>query len=94
MGDLEHSVDGWVFTQDDLPWEQDVVTVRVNGRNRSGYYRIDDRWYALVDLDRWQMNTSPYWEEDRAWYLTTEEVDAWKPEETQAPWPQSGDSDT
>ncbi len=64
-----------------MPDELTVVSVRVRGRVRAGYYRIEDRWYALVDLDRWRMNTSPYWSEDRAWYLKTEQVEAWLCEE-------------
>ncbi|WP_456426770.1 hypothetical protein [Rhodocaloribacter sp.] len=71
----------WIDIREEMPEELAVVSVRVRGRVRPGYYRIEDRWYALVDLDRWRMKTSPYWAEDRAWYLVTEQIEAWLCEE-------------
>ncbi len=72
----------WIDIREELPEELAVVSVRVRGRVRPGYYRVRDRWYALVDLDRWRMKTSPYWREDRAWYLVSEQIEAWAGEET------------
>lgn len=68
----------WINVHDRLPDEAEPVTVRVHGVVRPDYYRIDGHWYSLLDLDRWQMNTSPYWTTDRAWYLLTEQVEAWR----------------
>ena len=65
--------------EDELPEERQIVSIRLRGSVRPDYYRIEDRWYSLGDLHRWRMNTSPYWPEDRAWYLETEEIDAWRP---------------
>ncbi len=67
----------WIDPKDNLPEEKQLVAIRVRGQVRSACYNIDDRWYALEDLDRWRMNTSPYWEMDRAWYLKTEQIEAW-----------------
>jgi hypothetical protein len=50
----------------------------VKGEVRAGYYHIGDRWYALADLDRWRMNTSPSWNTDRSWYLKTDDIEAWR----------------
>ena len=69
----------WIRTEDALPEEGEEVWVRVRGNVRPRYYRIDGRWYALIDLDRWQMNTSPYWNADRSWFLKIDEVEAWRP---------------
>lgn len=69
----------WIQTENALPDEMEEVWIRVRGDVRPHYYRIDDRWYARVDLDRWRMNTSPYWQKDRSWYLETEDVTAWRP---------------
>lgn len=74
----------WVDIREALPDEQAEVAIRVRGRVRPGYYRIADRWYALVDLDRWRMNTSPYWPEDRTWYLETDQLEAWLREEEES----------
>lgn len=60
-----------------LPHPLQIVSIRTRGTTRDGYYRIGDRWYALIDLERWTMNTSPYWEQDRSWYLTTRDVESW-----------------
>ncbi|MFW5972408.1 MAG: hypothetical protein ACOCTG_00335 [Bacteroidota bacterium] len=70
----------WKSTDQELPYPKDEVSVRVNGSVRRAYYRMYDRWYALIDLDRWKMRTSPYWEEDRSWYLRTDDIEAWRPE--------------
>jgi hypothetical protein len=72
----------WISPFDELPYRAEIVFVRVHGRVRPAYYRIHDRWYAMIDIDRWQMNTSPYWDEDRAWYLRTDEIEAWRPAKT------------
>jgi hypothetical protein len=72
----------WKLPENELPYREELVSVRVNGKVRPAYYRIYDRWYAMIDLDRWQMNTSPYWSEDRSWYLETEQIEAWRPAET------------
>lgn len=55
-----------------------LVSVRVNGKVRPNYYCIHGRWYCLDDLDRWRMNTSRYWPEDRSWYLDTSQIEAWR----------------
>jgi uncharacterized protein (DUF2126 family) len=55
----------------------------VDRRGKTDYYRIDGRWYALEDLDRWKMNTSRYWETDHTWYLKTEDIDSWLPSSDQ-----------
>lgn len=73
-----HEAD-WVVVSEELPDERERVTIRVQTRVRPNYYRIADRWYSLDDLDRWRMNTSPYWPEDRSWYLETGEIEAWRP---------------
>ena len=65
---------GWIDIKDELPEENKLVTIRVRGKERPDYYRLYDRWYSLEDLDRWRMNTSRYWPEDRTWYLKTEQV--------------------
>lgn len=70
-------MDTWIEPARGLPDEREVVWIRVRGGLRPNYYRIGERWYALVDLHRWKMNTSPYWRFDRSWYLKTEDVDAW-----------------
>lgn len=70
-------------TDHTLPEDGKLVTVRVRGKLRPGYYHIRGRWYALIDLDRWQMNTSPYWAEDRSWYLKTEQIEGWVAEDEQ-----------
>lgn len=67
----------WNETAAALPPEQVLVTIRTRGEERPRYYRIEDRWYSLEDLHRWKMNTSRYWKADRAWYLQTEQVEAW-----------------
>ena len=67
----------WIKPDEDLPPEKAVVTIRTRGEERPHYYRIEDRWYSLGDLHRWRMNTSPYWKADRAWYLKSEQIDAW-----------------
>ncbi len=67
----------WIDVHVRLPDEQEIVTIRVNGALRPRYYHIEDRWYSLDDLDRWQMNTSAYWPADRSWYLKTEQIEAW-----------------
>ena len=69
----------WIDTEQRLPDEKQEVWVRVRGDVRPRYYRIGERWYALVDLERWRMNTSPYWKHDRAWYVQTDDVQAWRP---------------
>ncbi len=71
----------WIPVQQALPDEQELVVVRVRGQVRPDYYRIGDRWYALDDLHRWRMNTSPYWAQDGSWYLRTEQIEAWRPRE-------------
>jgi hypothetical protein len=73
-------VDAWISPYDSLPYRAEPVTVRVRGEVRHGYYRIEDRWYAFIDLDRWRMNTSPYWPKDQSWYLVTDQIEAWRPE--------------
>lgn len=79
----------WIPVERELPYERDVVSIQTAVGIRRGYYRIENRWYALVDLERWQMNTSPYWERDRTWYLTTSAIRAWMPEQ-----PEKGDEVT
>jgi hypothetical protein len=69
---------GWTDVWKGLPEEKELVVVRVRGRERRDYYRVDGRWYALEDLDRWQMNTSRYWAQDRSWYLDTEQIEGWQ----------------
>lgn len=69
----------WIDVEKRLPDEREVVSIRVKGQVRRGYYRIDGRWYAMEDLHRWRMNTSRYWETDRTWYLKTEEIESWLP---------------
>lgn len=71
----------WIDTDNRLPDEKELVTIRVHGAARPACYRIADRWYSMVDLERWQMNTSPYWEVDRSWYLRTEQIRGWRPGE-------------
>jgi uncharacterized protein (DUF2126 family) len=73
----------WIDVEKQLPDEGELVTIRVNGAMRPDYYRIDGRWYALEDLDRWKMNTSRYWETDHTWYLKTEDIDSWLPSSDQ-----------
>ena len=68
----------WIDVQTALPEEKELVTIQVNGTARTDYYYYDGRWYSMVDLDRWKMNTSPYWAEDRAWYLVTEQIEGWQ----------------
>lgn len=70
----------WISIEKELPFPREEVTIRTHRSVRPGYFRIGDRWYALVDLERWTMKTSPFWPEDRSWYLTTDEVEAWMPE--------------
>jgi hypothetical protein len=65
-----------------LPDPGEPVSIRAKGAVRPAYFRIHDRWYAFVDLERWQMNTSPYWPVDQVWYLTTDQIEAWRPAET------------
>lgn len=74
----------WISPMDELPYRAELVAIRVRGKVRRACYRIEDRWYAMIDLDRWQMNTSPYWPDDQSWYLRTEQIEAWKLEETLA----------
>ncbi len=73
-------MEAWIDVNVSLPEEEALVAVRVRGSVRSDYYRIEDRWYSLEDLDRWRMNTSRYWKEDRTWYLETEQVEGWRDE--------------
>ncbi len=68
-----------------LPEEGQLVMIRVGGCLRPRYYQVRGRWYCLDDLDRWRMNTSPYWEEDRSWYLKMEQVEGWVPVDQDAP---------
>lgn len=69
----------WIEPARKLPDEKEEVWIRVRGDQRPSYYRIGDRWYSIRDLNRWRMNTSPYWRSDRSWYLKTEDVEAWRP---------------
>jgi len=71
----------WVKIDAALPDEQELTTVRVHGAERRHYYRIGERWYWMGDLNRWQMNTSPFWSIDRSWYLKTEQIEGWWPED-------------
>ncbi len=71
-------MEAWIDVDEDLPEEEVLVTVRVNGVARWDYYRIEERWYGLEDLNRWRMNTSRYWAQDRTWYLKTEQIEGWK----------------
>jgi hypothetical protein len=71
----------WVDIRDGMPEEKEEVAIRVRGHIRPACYRIGERWYALLDLDRWRMNTSPYWPEDRSWYLESGQIEAWYYEE-------------
>lgn len=73
-------MEAWIDVNVSLPEEEALVDVRVRGSVRPDYYRIEDRWYSLEDLDRWRMNTSRYWKEDRTWYLETEQVEGWRDE--------------
>ncbi|GIV59152.1 hypothetical protein GQ464_015240 [Rhodocaloribacter litoris] len=73
-------MEDWIDVGEQVPEEAVTVCIRLRGQVRTGYYRIRDRWYWIGDLDRWQMNTSPYWAEDRAWYLNTEEIEGWRAE--------------
>ena len=75
----------WITPDEDLPPEKALVTIRTRAEVRPRYYRIEDRWYSLGDLHRWRMNTSPYWNTDRAWYLKTEQIDAWACRQDEAP---------
>lgn len=68
----------WTEPSAQLPDDKEEVWVRVRGDVRPGYYRIGDRWYAREDLNRWRMNTSRFWRKDRAWYVKTEDVEAWR----------------
>ena len=68
----------WYDTPSQLPEEEELVTICVNGKERSQYYRLYERWYYLEDLNRWRMNTSKYWSEDRTWYLESEQIERWK----------------
>ena len=70
----------WMSPAQSMPDEKEEVTVRIRGQARPRYYRIGDRWYAVVDLERWRMNTSPYWPVDRSWYLKTDQVEGWRQE--------------
>ena len=72
----------WITPDSALPDPGESVSIRTKGSVRPAYFRIRDRWYAFIDIDRWQMNTSPYWPADRVWYLTTDQIEAWKSEET------------
>ncbi len=67
----------WRKPSENLPDEEVLVTVQVQGEVRENYYRIGGRWYAMVDLGRWRMNTSPYWPTDKTWYVKTENIEAW-----------------
>jgi hypothetical protein len=71
-------MESWIAPDRGLPDEKEEVAVRVRGELRLHYYRIGERWYATVDIERWRMNTSPYWTKDRAWYLKTEQIDGWR----------------
>ena len=71
-------MESWMDPARSLPDEKEEVLVRVRGDVRPAYYRIGNRWYSLADLERWKMNTSPYWEKDRSWYLKTEDVQGWR----------------
>lgn len=68
----------WIDIRVRLPDEKEEVYIRVKGHIRTHYYHIEDRWYSAEDLDRWQMNTSRYWETDRTWYLKTDQIESWK----------------
>ncbi len=74
----------WQSTRDKRPDERELVTIRIGNAERRQYYRIEDRWYSLGDLERWAMNTSPYWPLDRTWYLRSEDIRAWRYEENPA----------
>ena len=68
----------WTDPDKMLPDEKEEVSVRVQGQIRHRWYRLQHRWYAVEDLDRWVMRTSPYWSQDRSWYLRTDEIEAWQ----------------
>jgi len=68
----------WHDIQSQLPEEEELITVCVNGKERPHYYRLYKRFYDLDDLERWRMKTSKHWKEDRTWYLHMEQIERWK----------------